>query len=140
MPALNIVNFAIKTAKQSKEDFRLAAVLFKGGAILRGAANSGKSIGYRRGIFPFEPTRHSEIAVIHNVPRDILKKCGVLIVRVDKNNQLTSARPCRACMLAFQQANMSKVYYSNYQGKIDKINPLGINVDNWEKEKSAVEI
>jgi tRNA(Arg) A34 adenosine deaminase TadA len=134
MPAKNILNTAIKYALQSEEDYRVAAVLYKGGAILRCAANSIKFIGYRKNIFPFEPTRHAEVSVIHNMPRDVSAKCSLLVVRVSKEGTLVSAKPCKACFEAIQQACISKLYYSNYEGDIIKINPLKVNIEEWKKE------
>ena len=134
MPAKNIINTAIKTAKESVEDFQLSAVLFKGGSVIRARPNSIKSIAYRKNIFPFEPTRHAEISVIHNIPRDVLKECSILVVRIDCNEHLVCGKPCKSCITALQKAGISKLYYSDYEGNIIKINPSYVDLNEWEKE------
>jgi len=130
----NIIRVAIRAAKESSGDFKLSAVLYKGGSVLRVIGNSPKSIGYRRGLFKYEPTRHAEINALHNMPRDVLKECNMLVVRVDANGNLTSAKPCRACLMALKKAEISKVAYSNYNGEIVKINPSLIDLNKWHKE------
>lgn len=137
MPSKNIVNIAMIAASTSEDVWKMAAVLFRGGAIIRVAVNSKKFIGYRRELFEFDPTRHAEINVCHNMPREVLKSCSMLVVRVSrKRGKLTSAKPCKACMRAMQLAGISKVYFSNYDGKLIKVNPSNINIDTWEKEFS----
>lgn len=139
MPAKNIINAAIKAAKMSDNEYKMAAVLFKGGAIIRIATNSTKTIQYRKKFFKFDPTRHCEMAVMHNVPRDIIKECSIFIVRINNHNQLASGKPCSACIAALKEAGVSKAYFTNYLGGIDKINPQNVDIELWTKEPPLVE-
>lgn len=139
MPAKNIINTALKTARKGEGDFRLAAVLFKGGSILRICVNSPKHIGYRRDLFEWEPTRHAELNALHNMPRDVLKECSILVVRLNYSDQIVSAKPCKACIQAIKAAGISKLYYTNYDGKIVRVNPNRVDVKNWEKEVASSE-
>jgi tRNA(Arg) A34 adenosine deaminase TadA len=135
MSTKNIIKIAITTAKGSCNEFKFSAVLYRGGSILKVAKNSSKSIGYRWDLFEYEPTRHAEINVLHNIPRDVLKECGILVVRVDAMGNLTSAKPCRACLRAIQLSEISKLHFSTYSGEIEKVNPLMIDIDEWNKER-----
>jgi tRNA(Arg) A34 adenosine deaminase TadA len=134
MPSKFIVEQAIKVAKKSKEEFLVGAVLYKGSSILRTAFNNNKYIGYRENIFPFRPTRHAEILILHNVPRDILSLCSILVVRVDRQGNLTSGKPCKACIKALLKARVRKIYYSSYDSNIKLLNISEIDLNEYTKE------
>lgn len=134
MPNNLVIKEAIKIAKSSKEDFRLGAVLFRGGSIINASSNSYKILSYRRPLFEYEATRHAECAVIHNIPKEVLKECGMIVIRIDRKNNIVSAKPCKACIQAIKSAGISKLFYSSYNGDLIKINPNKIDVDNWDKE------
>ena len=59
----------------------------------------------------------------------------MLVIRINKKKELVSAKPCKACLAAIKQAGISKVYYTDYQGNIQKINPVFIDLEDWDKEK-----
>lgn len=121
MPSNAIVQAAIKAAKQSEEEFRLGAVLYKGGAILRTKPNSIKYVGYVAKHFPYVSTRHAEVHVITGVPADILAICSILVVRLDRKDNLVLAKPCEACQKVLANANIRRIYYSNDDGNIERL-------------------
>lgn len=129
-----ILNTVIKMAKTSDHDYKLSAALYKGGSILRIATNNSKYMGYRRDVFEFEPTRHAECNCMHGIPRDVLEKCNMLVVRVNCRGELASAKPCRSCMQAIKAAGITKLLYTNYMGELEKINPTLVNISEWRKE------
>lgn len=135
MPSKKIIEYAIKQANSSEGEFRLAAVLYKGGSVLRIVSNSPKRLGYRQKFFWHgEPSRHAELSAIHAIPRDVITKCSLLVVRVNRAGELTSAKPCEACAMALHNAQIKKVYYSSYDGTIKKFDLNQINFDNYTKE------
>lgn len=139
MPSTTIITTAIKKAMQADGEFRLAAVLYKGGAILRVTCNSPSPLAYRKKYFWHgDPSRHAELNVIHNIPRDIVTQCSMLVVRVNSAGELTSAKPCEACVRALQNANIKKVYYSSYSGNIERLDLHSINLDSYAKEMPIV--
>ena len=122
MPSQRIIDHAIKASYHSTCEHKLAAILYKGGAVLRVVCNCSKTMGYRkRYFFHGEPTRHAEMNAIHMIPRDVLAKCSLVVVRVDRNGELKSAKPCKACALSLRDAGVKKVHYSSYSGEILKL-------------------
>ena len=134
MASNRILNYAIKQALLNTHEYKLCAVLYKGGSILRYKFNTSQYIGYRSDVFSYQPTRHAEQSVLHNVPRDILVDCNILVVRVNRKDQLCSAKPCKACISALQKAGINKVEFSNSNGEIEKLNAQLIDLSSWKKE------
>ena len=123
MPSQRLIEYAKKASQLSDCEHKLAAILYKGGSILRITPNEYKTMQYRKKYFFHDaPSRHAELSCIHNVPRDIIKKCSMLVVRVNKKLELQSAKPCYACVGALFDSGIRKVYYSSYSGEILKLN------------------
>jgi len=140
MASKSILNYAVKQAILNPHESKLCAVLYKGGSIIRSSFNTSQHIGYRADVFEFAPTRHAEQSVLHNVPRDILSSCSILVVRVNRKNEIVSGKPCKACLQAIQKSGISKLEFSNYLGEIEKVNAQLIDVDRWKKEISPVNL
>ena len=122
MPSKKIIEYAKNACLKSTCEHALGAVLYKGGAILRIASNEIRPMAYRRKFFSHgEPTAHAEISVINNIPRDVIEKCSMLVVRLSKTGELRSAKPCLACATALREAGIKKVFYSSYSGEILKL-------------------
>jgi tRNA(Arg) A34 adenosine deaminase TadA len=129
-----VVEIGVRAASESKEDFRVGAVLYKGGSIIRHEPNSGSYLGYRRRFFNHDrPTRHAELSVVHKVPRDILENCNILVVRVNKKGELTCAKPCPACYKVLVESGIKNIYYSDYNGEIKKLSK-NIDFDTYQKD------
>lgn len=137
MPSTRIINTAIQKAKESQLEFRVGAVLYKGSSILRASENTIKYIGYRKKYFPFTPTRHAEVAVMHQVPRDILRGCSILVIRLDRDDRLTCSKPCLACFLSMKEAGISKAYYTDYNGVMQKLD-FSIKVPDYRKDRPPI--
>ena len=122
MPSKAILKYAIDACKTSSCEHQLAAVLYKGGSVIRITPNDSKTISYRKKyFFHGEPSRHAEMNVIHGIPRDVIAKCSLLVVRIDKSGNLKSAKPCLACVNALYDAGIRKVFYSSYSTEIVKL-------------------
>lgn len=135
MPSQSIIKRAKFACLKSKCDHTLAAILYKGGAVIRSACNESKTIGYRKKYFSHgEPSRHAEINAIHGIPRDVIEKCSLLVVRLDKKGNLKSAKPCIACANALYDSGIKKVFYSNYAGDILKLDFCELTNGNYSKE------
>jgi cytidine deaminase len=135
MPSKLIIKSAMIACKKSSCEHTLAAVLFKGGSIIRACPNENKALAYRKKYFEHgEPSRHAEMNAIHGIPRDVISKCSLLVIRLDKKNQLKSAKPCRACAKALYDSGIKKVFYSSYSGEIVKLDLNEIVNGNYTKE------
>ena len=135
MPNSSIIRKAFYACEHNNHDMRLAAVLFKGGSVLRVATNSKKHINYRKKYFAHgEPSRHAELSAIHAIPRDVLSGCSLLVVRLDRRGNIKSAKPCVACANALYDAGVRKVWHTSYSGEIVKFNFNELNNENYYKE------
>lgn len=135
MPSKQIIKQAFQACKNSNCEHTLAAVLYKGGSSIRVCPNNNKHIAYRKKYFAHgEPSRHAEMNAIHGVPRDVVSKCSLIVVRLDKNNVLRSAKPCLACATALFDSGIKKVYYSSYSGEILKLDFNELIYGNYCKE------
>jgi tRNA(Arg) A34 adenosine deaminase TadA len=129
----------VKEASKHDGEYKIAACLFKGGNILNIATNTKQYIGYRRDKFKFEPTRHAEINCIHNIARDLISSSCMLVLRTNAYDKLTCAKPCKSCISILKEVGIKKLYYSDYSGKLIKINPILVDLDNWIKDKPTKE-
>lgn len=135
MPSKNVIKYAINACSKSLCDHTLAAVLYKGGAVIRVACNENKTIQYRKKYFSHgEPSRHAEMNVLHGIPRDVVTKCSLLVVRVNKNGEILSAKPCLACANVLIDSGIRRVYYSSYSGDILKLNFEELLMGSYSKE------
>ena len=135
-----ILNYATERAKENPHEYLICCVLIRGGSIIRHRFNTAQVCGYRADVFNHQPTMHAEIAVLHNMPKDVLSGCSLLVVRVNRKHELTSAKPCLGCFKAIQKSGITKLEFSNYAGEIEKINPSLINISEWTKEISPQRI
>ena len=135
MPSKRIIESVIKACDKSDCEHKMAACLYKGGSILRISNNQIKTIQYRKKYFSHAtPTRHAEINCIHGVPRDVIARCSMLVIRIGNNKELRSAKPCLACVNAIYDSGIRKVYYSSYSGKIEKLNFEDLLLGIYKKE------
>lgn len=135
MPSKRIIEYAINACKESTCEHQLAAILYKGGSVIRVVSNCAKTIAYRKKYFQHgEPSRHAELNAIHLIPRDVISGCSMFVVRVNKKNELRSAKPCEACAWSLFHAGIKKVYYSSYSGEILKLDFNELLSGNYAKE------
>lgn len=135
MPSKSIIQYAKNACKKSACEHMLAAVIFKGGAVIRVACNENKPLSYRKKYFTHgEPSRHAEMNVIHGIPRDVISGCNLLVVRLNKKGELRSAKPCLACAKALYDAGLKRVFYSSYSGDIVRLNFDELIEGNYSKE------
>lgn len=135
MPSKVIFNRALNACKSNSCEYKVAAVLYKGGSVIRIAQNNEKYIQYRRRYFEHgEPTRHAEINAIHSIPRDVIAGCSMLVLRLDSKNRIRSAKPCLACAKSLFDSGIKRVFYSSYSGEILKLDFSELINDNYNKE------
>ncbi len=135
MPSKIIIDKAVTACKNNSCEYKVAAVLYKGGSVIRIAQNNEKYIQYRKKYFDHgEPTRHAEINAIHSIPRDVISGCSMLVVRLDSKNRIRSAKPCIACAKSLYNSGIKRVFYSSYSGEILKLDFDELINDNYNKE------
>jgi deoxycytidylate deaminase len=114
----SIIKRAIEEAKISTFHQRHGCVIFKGNRILNTAHNEIRycnrlDVRYKKWI----NSLHAEQKAIL-FSRFDLKRCSILVIRLDPFDNLTSSKPCPVCMGLIQNVGIGKIYYSTKIGQI----------------------
>lgn len=64
---------------------------------------------------------HAEVDCIVKAGKDDFSDYNMLVLRVDRNNNLTCSKPCEGCRSILQQFNFKEVYYSDFDGLIKRL-------------------
>jgi deoxycytidylate deaminase len=65
---------------------------------------------------------HSELSAVIRLGEEDCSKLTLVNTRINRNNMLDFSAPCNGCCDMIQQLNFKNVYFSNVQGKFDKLN------------------
>ena len=109
---------AISGVGTCKGGFRVGAVLLERGRIINAKSNSYKThpLLTKYTEWPFQ---HAESACIIANGIDNCEDMDLIVTRVDKRNNLTMAKPCDSCQALMRDANINKVFYSNWKGEFE---------------------
>ena len=99
-------------------DFRMGAAL-KVGKTIFSACNSFKTSASMK--TPYH-TYHAEMAVCFKALHFVssLRNAELVIVRIDKRNNLKMAKPCGACSSFIAVHNINKIFFSNSAGLFER--------------------
>ena len=64
---------------------------------------------------------HAELDVILKSGEDDLYDHSMIVLRVDRKGRLANSKPCPGCLSLIKSYNLSDVYFSNLEGKIEKL-------------------
>jgi deoxycytidylate deaminase len=105
---------AVEAAKNSSHRIKMGAVIFKRGRII--------SVGYNhplKGAKHLHPryqkwkgSIHAEVDAILKARTD-LRRCNILVVRINRFGEIRTSRPCEQCFLYIQTVGIKKVYYTD---------------------------
>jgi deoxycytidylate deaminase len=65
---------------------------------------------------------HSELNAVIRLGEEDCSRLTLINSRINRNNMLDYSAPCSGCSDMIKQLNFKNVYFSNAQGKFDKIN------------------
>lgn len=65
---------------------------------------------------------HAELNAVIKLGEEDCSKLTLINTRINRNNMLDYSCPCSGCSDMIKQLNFKNVYFSNAQGKFDKIN------------------
>ena len=65
---------------------------------------------------------HSELSAVIKLGEEDCSGLTLVNTRINRNNELDFSAPCSGCCDMIQQLNFKNVYFSNIQGKFDKLN------------------
>ncbi|MDD4081819.1 MAG: hypothetical protein PHD05_00395 [Sphaerochaetaceae bacterium] len=127
---MNISKFlkiAIEESKKSNHRQRCAAVIFKRNKIIsKGFNTTQKSIKHFKKKFQRWPgTIHAEVDAIIKAKTD-LKRCSILVVRINRNGQLRLSKPCQYCQMYLDYIGIRKIYYTTNDATIQELNEKSI--------------
>jgi deoxycytidylate deaminase len=65
---------------------------------------------------------HAELNAVIRLGEEDCSRLTLINTRINRNNVLDYSAPCSGCSDMIKQLNFKNVYFSNVQGKFDKIN------------------
>lgn len=65
---------------------------------------------------------HAELDCILKINKEDLSDYELLVLRINKINNLAMSKPCKGCQSLISQMNLKEVWYSDKSGKIMKLN------------------
>ncbi len=119
------IEFAKRVAEQSDYGkFRHGAVLVKGSSVRNISCNKHRhcSFGARfRKEGHGEATLHAELGAILGIERSTTQGSTVYVARINKEGEARISKPCPMCEAAMRHVGVRRVYYTNEQGKIERM-------------------
>lgn len=115
----SVFDLAIEVAKTSPSKQKMGAVLLYKNRVLTCACNMekkshpiqakfAKRVGLKEKIY-----LHAEVAALVKCRQEV---DAIVVARVNSQNKLRLAKPCKICQLAISEAGVNKVYYSTNEG------------------------
>jgi deoxycytidylate deaminase len=100
-----------------RNSYRVGAVIFKKKKPLTARANSRKTHRFLSSYTDY-PCLHAETNAIIAHGIDNCDGCDILVVRINKKNKPTMAKPCFTCEQVIKDAGIRRVYYTDWDGMI----------------------
>lgn len=134
MPCIGIKT-AVKAAfKSNHKSARLGACIVKGGRILSIGWNTDKKYNKLSWYWDFHAEVHAILSIgIKNIPNN----SKLYVCRIQKNNNLSMAKPCDKCMALAKKAGITQIYYTDWNGEVTKLKiydiTSNINIPRYER-------
>lgn len=105
---------AMRPYKQNNRCFHVAFLLDKKRIISIGYNNTNKSHPKTKN-YPYSDFArlHAEMSAILKVKKDDLSGTTLVVIRLDKHNQLKNSKPCRGCMALIKEVRIDDLIYSD---------------------------
>ena len=113
-----ILNAVINEAKKSTYRYKVGACIFKNKRIISRACNSVRSNPIHPKYQNYLNSYHAEQRVVVGLEWKSLKGCNIIIIRINNNNELRNAKPCKKCIELIKHLKLFKIYYSTNNGEI----------------------
>ncbi len=122
----SIIELAIRQARKTdvtlkrKNKYRVGAVLFDKKRII--------SVGNNKFNKTHPSSPHSFKAIcaewdcVFGIERDELKFASLCVVRINSKGELTMSRPCAFCSKFLSASGIRKVYWSDFEGRMNLMN------------------
>jgi len=114
----SVLKAAIGQAQKSNFHHRHGCVIFKNNKIV--------SVGYNemRYCKKLDKRYRKWINSLHAEQKTILftqknlKRCSILVVRINKEDKLIYSKPCKLCQCLISDSGIGKIYYADKDGEI----------------------
>lgn len=113
---IDSLEFLKKVARKSDVINKHSACVLKNGKILAYGVN--KYFQIKVSDQKFHIGVHAEMDAVSSCSFKYTKGADVLVIRVNKTNNLQYSRPCSVCIEKLQQKGIRKAYYSDNNGQI----------------------
>ena len=115
---------AILAAFKSKgtgraRNFRVGACIFNHKIIIA-KENTYKTHPFALKYSPY-PYLHAETNCLVSAGLDNCKGCDIIIVRLKRDKSLSMALPCLSCLRSLRYVGIRNIYYSDWNGNIQKL-------------------
>lgn len=104
-------NEAIKQSKKSSYKARMGAVVVHKNKVVGKGFNIAFSTGE-----PRNKGIHAEIAAINNTTAKFRNNSIVVVVRLNKSDELAISKPCDSCEKVMRKLGVKQVWYSTSEG------------------------
>lgn len=115
-----IIDIAKEEACKSSHKARMGCVIFNKKTIISKSYNS--ALKSRKKLHPkyqkWDYSVHAELDAIIKARHD-LKGCSLLIVRLNKNNELRMSKPCHHCMKYIEHVGIKNIFYTDNEGRLN---------------------
>lgn len=113
---------AIIEARKSTYHHRIGCVIFNKGQFISSGYNvAERSIKSHHPSFRhWETSIHAEVAAIIKA-RKTLTNASILVIRINSNEDLMMAKPCKHCQTYINFVGIKKVFYSTNKGEIVRL-------------------
>lgn len=118
-PQIIVVAFnqALLSDGVGQGQMRVGAALFKNKRILCKQCNIYRTHP-KLSKYSLYPYLHAESRTLIHFGLQNVANNDMLVVRVTKDNKLTMAKPCKACMHIMQDYGIRNIYYSDWEGNV----------------------
>jgi len=107
-----LISLAIDEAKKSNCSVKVGCIIFDKKKILSIGCNQMRN---HRKLHPkfqrWKGSVHAEVNTILGAKTD-LNNCSLLVIRINKKNELRFSKPCNECMKYIEHVGIKKVFYS----------------------------
>jgi deoxycytidylate deaminase len=108
-----LIEIAVEEAKKSTHKQKMGCVLFDKKIIVsKGYNHAQKSVKHLLPEYQRWPgSVHAEVETIRKAKKSVVGM-SMLIVRINKENQFRTAKPCVHCMSYLRKVKIKRIYYS----------------------------
>lgn len=112
MKLKTLISLAVDEAKKSECHVRVGCIIFDKKRILSSGFNEMRNHKKLHPRFQsWKGSVHAEVNTILKAKTDLSNSC-LIVVRINRKNELRLSKPCRDCMKYIEYVGIKKIFYS----------------------------